>query len=59
LALSVPEAHYSRKSFAYPAAVRDEAEAIIDTDDDNFLDGSLGEVELDDEWLVSAGHLGW
>jgi len=59
LARSVPEAHYSRKLFAYLAATRDGAEAIIDTDDDNFLDGTLGDVELDDKWLVSAEHLGW
>lgn len=36
LARRTPDNHYSRKLFAYLAAIRDGATRIIDTDDDNF-----------------------
>ena len=59
LCASVPLNHYSRKNIGYLVAMRDGADAILETDDDNIPYPTFWDVgELEIEEGISEGH-GW
>jgi len=59
LCASIPMNHYSRKNIGYLVAMRDGADAILETDDDNIPYPTFWDVgELEIEERTSEGH-GW
>jgi hypothetical protein len=55
---SLPENHYSRKNIGYLEAIRNGAECLFETDDDNHPLASWSPIELEQD-AVEVSQTGW